>query len=398
MTKGFRLFSLLVISAMYACLPMTAQAQTPLTTVDSTATAPAEISPPPTPIPEPKANFYLTVSPPIIDLRVDAGASASGSFRVKNNSDANEHLILEFGKFVAGPDASRPVFSDLDATDIFPEWFNLSQKEFDAAPHQWNVINYTFKPPLTANPAYYIAVTARRASDVKLHQVGEAARGSEAILFLIQVNSSRVYHAIDLQQLGGKSIGFTTDHYIYEFLPVNFSVRIANNGNVHETAFGNIYIDWLTGHKLDIGVLDVNKEGSIILPQTNRNFSSTWNEGFPRWEPVLDSSGNQLMDKIGKPVRHLTWDFSKILWFRIGKYRAHLVLAYNDGVRDIPLEAETEFWVIPWRILLALLVLLLIIGFGLKNVIQSIIKKFKEAAQYARYQRRRTPPIPTKKL
>ena len=59
-------------------------------------------------------------------------------------------------------------------------------------------------------------------------------------------------------------------------------------------------------------------------------------------------------------------------------------MIYNDGYRDIPLEAQTEFWVIPWRILLAILVILLLILFGLKNTIQSTYNRFRDNRKYPR--------------
>ena len=34
------------------------------------------------------------------------------------------------------------------------------------------------------------------------------------------------------------------------------------------------------------------------------------------------------------------------------KYQAKLLLVYDDGKRDIPLEGTVEFWVVPWRLVL----------------------------------------------
>jgi hypothetical protein len=61
-----------------------------------------------------------------------------------------------------------------------------------------------------------------------------------------------------------------------------------------------------------------------------------------------------------------------------------------------PLEAQTSFWVIPWRILLALLIIVLLILFGFKGMIQNIWQKIKSAHQSLKYRSVKKPaPAPT---
>ena len=49
--------------------------------------------------------------------------------------------------------------------------------------------------------------------------------------------------------------------------------------------------------------------------------------------------------------------------FRIGKYNAKLVMAYDDAQRDVPIEGKVGFWVMPWRIIAVFVLLLAILSF-----------------------------------
>jgi hypothetical protein len=42
----------------------------------------------------------------------------------------------------------------------------------------------------------------------------------------------------------------------------------------------------------------------------------------------------------------------------LGHYTAQLLLIYNDGTRDVPISGSLSFWVIPWRLIGAVLALI----------------------------------------
>ena len=284
-------------------------------------------------------------------------------------------------KFTADSTGTKPQLKELEPTDEFPAWVHFSEDRFILDPETWKSVFITYSPPDTASPAQYFAVVFNREKEV-IVQNGQVAKGAAAILVLSEVTSSRVHHQLDLALLGGNQIGFTTDKKIYEFLPVEFQTTITNAGNVHELTKGNIFVQWETGRQKDIAILDVNPEKSYTLPQTTRTFLSKWTDGFPIWTPKLDDAGTPILDKNGKPTYKLQWDFNKLLSFRIGKYSATLVLIYNDGTKDIPIEAETSFWVIPWRILVVLLIIVVLIVFGLKNLIQTTHRRIRRLRQH----------------
>src|SRR5581483_8941721 len=97
---------------------------------------------------------------------------------------------------------------------------------------------------------------------------------------------------------------------------------------------------------------------------SNRLFTVSWNEGFPVYKPVLDASGQPVKDKDGQPKQKLSWNFSQVSKLRFGHYTAKLALIYNDGSRDVPITGTLSFWVVPWRLLLGLLVVIVFMTIG----------------------------------
>ena len=84
-----------------------------------------------------------------------------------------------------------------------------------------------------------------------------------------------------------------------------------------------------------------------------------------------------------EPERKLVWDWSQVNNLRFGKYTAKLVAVYNDGQRDVPIQTELTFWIIPWRILIAALVVTALLLLGLWTLIRRVIKPFKHKKRYA---------------
>jgi hypothetical protein len=150
---------------------------------------------------------------------------------------------------------------------------------------------------------------------------------------------------------------------------------VQNQGNVHLRPTGNIFIS--AGNN-DLVSLDVNPGQSNIIPGTNKTFETSWNDGFLVKEQVMEN-GQVKLDKNGKPVEKLTINWDKLTSFRIGRYTANLLLVYDNGQRDIPLEAKIDFWIIPYRIigfsLGSLVVIILILRFLLKFYINREVKK-----------------------
>ena len=142
-----------------------------------------------------------------------------------------------------------------------------------------------------------------------------------------------------------------------------------NTGNVHIAPRGNIFIN--QGNNKDIAILEINQEKGSIIPNSSRVFDTTWSDGFPLYEQkVVD--GKVVLDKNGQAEKKLTWDWNNASKLRFGKYTGKMLLIYDDGQRDIPIEGEVSFWVVPWRLILVILVIVLFAFVGMRSIFQSI--------------------------
>ena len=111
------------------------------------------------------------------------------------------------------------------------------------------------------------------------------------------------------------------------------------------------------------------------MPRSTRDFESSWNDGFIVRQVKADEKGNIIKDEHGAEVYETKWNFSKADKFRIGQYTAHLLFVYDNGERDVPLEATVTFWVLPWKIIGVAALILLFFLVGLKNTVTSFFKK-----------------------
>ena len=310
----------------------------------------------------------LVVSPLPINLVAEPGSTVSAQLKIKNGGTITETLTMGLMKFQAFGEEGKPRLFDRAPGDDYFDWVKFSPQTFDLAPNEWKTVTMDITIPKTAAFGYYYAVTfSRKNEDTTTGPRSTKVIGATATMVLLEV---RVPNAIrDIQVLE-----FSTPHKFYEFLPTVFNIKLRNKGNVHVTPRGDIFIDSMT--EKNVAALPINDEKGNVLPGTNRIFGSQWLDGFPFYEQVIDGQ-KIVMDKNGKPVTKLKWDFSQIQRLRIGKYTAHMLLVYDDGKRDIPVESEISFWVMPWRILGITGVVLILTLNGLFSVIINLVKRIR---------------------
>lgn len=327
--------AVLTAAAILLVLPQTASAATPAAGSDG--------------------SFNLIVSPLPIGLQAKPGESISRELQIKNAGLTTEHVKVTLMKFGAADDNGTPKLQDPGPGDDFISWVSFSRDHFDAEPNVWTSITMTIKVPPTAAFSYDYAVVFSRDGAANPAQPRQANLiGSVASLVLL-----------DIQRPGAKSqaqlVSFNMSKKVYEFLPADFTVRMKNTGNVHVAPRGNVFI---TRGGKSVGLLEVNQSKGFILPNTYRSFVTSWQDGSPVYK-LKTANGKVVLNKNDVQERSLTWDNFNPSKLRIGRYTAHLVMVYNDGTSDIPLEGTITFWVIPWRILGVVLLVLLLVLAGL---------------------------------
>lgn len=309
------------------------------------------------------AGLSLVTSPLPINLITEQGSTVSAKLKVKNGGTKTERLKVELMKFSAFGEEGKPKLLDREKGDDFFDWVSFSENSFDVAPNEWKTITATFKIPETAAFGYYYAITFSRAEEEKPSGARQTAIvGATATLVLVEVRVPNAKREVEVLE-------FSTNHKMYEFLPVTFSVKLKNKGNVHIAPRGNIFIN--KGKARDVAILEVNLDKGNVLPSSNRTFETKWIDGFPLYvEKIKDDK--TVLDAKGNVVKTLKWDFSKANKLRWGRHTANMLLVYDDGKKDITIEGKTSFWIIPWRLIGGGIVVVIFMLLGLQSSVKKL--------------------------
>jgi hypothetical protein len=298
----------------------------------------------------PTDGINLQISPLPIELNTKPGTSTGSDLRVRNVGTKSEKLQVRL-LAVSEDNNGQVHLTNPKPSDEWTRWVSFDRPVFDAPSNQWQTIKMKIDVPKSAAFGYYFAVEYLRATDVAPQPGKAVAHGAVATFILLNADAKGAKREAQI-------VSFTADRKSYEFLPANFTVKVRSTGNVHVAPYGNIFI--AKGNK-QAGSIDVNGNKGNILPSGSRFFTSSWSDGFPVYQTKTGPDGQPLINKKGQVEKTLKWDFSHANKLRFGHYTAQLVMVYDNGQRDVPMEATVSFWVIPWRLIggfIALLALL----------------------------------------
>ncbi len=299
-------------------------------------------------------DFSLQVSPSPIVQTVEPGQKTTISVKIRNTGTQNEDLKMGLRSFTVDSESGEVQLKD-DAPKEVKDWVSFEQPQFSVASGSSFEQSVTFTVPADAGFSYSFALTVSRSNPVKGSAGKTAIEGSVAIFTLLTVDRPGAVKKIEVVKLSSKK-------KVYEFLPSEFSLQLKNSGNVIIAPAGNVFIQRSASSTSPLAVLPVNATGAYILPGVSRTVSTKWSDGFPVYK--TDDNGKS----------NLTWDWGTLQKLRIGKYTARVVVIYNDGTRDVPIEASVSFWVMPWRLLFGMLLLLVLIGVGIFTSIRNTAK------------------------
>lgn len=258
----------------------------------------------------------LVVSPPRIDITGDPGEVFQKTIKVTNN-DSSQELILQADviDFIVNNDEGTPIKVTESASGRFlaSPWFTLSPEEVVIPPKETVQFSVVITIPKDALPGghysgvYFTSVPAKgqkRTISYSASQVGS--------LFGITVSGDIKYDALIKD--------FSTSNFVNEFGPIDFKVTIENQSDTHISPVSQIEVKDMFGRSLETLKLDsIN-----IFPFAERTQNSKWNT---------------------------VWGF--------GRYQATLTSLY--GPNNTPITRDLFFWIMPYRIIIAILILILVL-------------------------------------
>lgn len=301
-----------------------------------------------------KGGFALQVTPSPLISTIDPGKQSNLELKIKNNNTSSEDLKMELRSFSVDRNTGEVKVSN-DLPKEVSDFVTFSQPTFTLAAGQWFTQKINVNTPKDAGFSYSFAIMISRKNPLPKVPGSSRIEGSVAVFTLLNTNRPDATKKLNLAS-------FSSKKRIYEYLPADFELSVENTGNTNIQPKGNVFINRSGDDQNQLANLQINQGGGYIIPSSVRKLNLSWNDSFP------------YKDSNGKTV----WDWTKLNKLRIGKYTAKAVLIYDDGQRDIPIYAQVNFWVIPWKIFLGIFLILVVLGFGIYTIFGSPIKKIKK--------------------
>lgn len=303
------------------------------------------------------AQFALQVTPSPLFATVKPGEKRSIEFQVRNNGSQTENLKAELRSFQVAADGS--VILDTTAPKEVSGWVTFTQPTFTVRTGEWFTEHLEVAVPESAGFSYSFVVAIGRVQNEQPKAGTQSVVGSVGLFVLLNIDRPGAVRSFTATE-------FRSDKRVYEYLPGSFSVTFHNDGNTIVQPVGNVFIQRSSTSK-PISTLPLNEAGSYLLPGVDRSLSLEWRDGFPVYEQT--KSADNVPAK-----NHLFWRWQDADHFRFGRYTAKMVAVYNDGQKDVPIIAEVSFWVVPWRLLVVLFVVGLILIVGIVVIIRRVLR------------------------
>ena len=256
----------------------------------------------------------LIVSPPRLDISAKAGDILQQVVKITNQSNAPVSLSAKVSDFLVADDNGTPIQITTAASGRYlaSPWFSLDKPELTLAAGQTTQVIAVIEIPKDALPGgHYAGVFFIPLTKSKLDTTGAIVTPQIGSLFDITIAGDIKYDALIKD--------FSVKDYLSEFGPINFSATVINQSDTHIHPTSKITIHDMIGRQL----AQIPLDGVNIFPFAGRTLTGKWNQ----------------------------------IW-GVGRYTATLSLAYGPGLVT---SRDLTFWIMPYRLLAAILVVLLVI-------------------------------------
>ncbi|MCK4592563.1 hypothetical protein KAT63_03965 [Candidatus Parcubacteria bacterium] len=257
----------------------------------------------------------IMISPLTFDLTANPGDVLKNKLRIINMSDNVTPVTINIENFKAVGEIGQVIIAPVEEEMIYSlkNWMKAEANEFILGPNEQKVVDFMIEVPLNAEPGgKYGSILASIGGENATGGMGTSVVQQVGSLVLLVV-SGEVKENLEIKS-------FSTPSFL-EYGPVPFEIKFENKGSIHVKPRGFISISsW--GNKKEI---DLELPLNNVMPGAVRKIETNWDT---------------------------KWLF--------GKYTATIVGGY--GTSNIPINPMTiEFWVLPWKLMLAVFIVLAII-------------------------------------
>lgn len=275
-------------------------------------------------------SLTLSVSPTLFDMTASRGQEWQSSIKVVNVNNFDLTVYADVVNFVPRGETGEVSFvpvseNDPDGTTL-AEWFTISHEPFLIPREQTVEIPFTIKVPSEASPGgHYAAILigTKALNDGK----------KETKVQTSQMVTSLVFTKIagDIKELGAIREFRTTENFLSK-PEATFELRFENKGNVYLQPQGEIKITNMWGEERGVIPINQNSQYGKVAHKT------------------ADSDGIRKFTFAWKGEWSIT---------DVGRYTAIATLGYGTENRQFT-TSKTNFWVIPIKPLLTILIVIII--------------------------------------
>lgn len=291
----------------------------------------------------------VTVGPVKLEYSVDPGDIISDQIFLFNETKETKTFYPVFEKYIEVDGKKKFLTGESEIA----EWFEIPLSK-TLGSNQQTKIPFTLRIPENAEPGGHFAVIWWGAAP-------PPKEGGEQVSIVTRAGILVYLRVSGEFDESGQLVSFSTkdQKLIFSSRPISFDVVFESTGTVHLKPYGEVQIKNIFGRTK--AILEVNKDKAHVFPKNKRTFNAIWSSS-----KAGESKGGLFGGLINE-------------WrnFAFGLYKANLSLEYGQDVKEV--RDDFIFFVIPWRILTLVIVILSLLGFGfikgLKKYNQWIINK-----------------------
>ncbi len=281
----------------------------------------------------------LSVSPTIFEMTANPEQRWDSSLRIINVNPFDLTVYAEVMNFKPLGEKGASQFIPIDPSSsegTFAEWIKVQSGPIVVPAEQTLQIPIAIELPSDVPPGGHYAailVGTKPPDDTEGKSQVSTAQVVSSLLFL-RVSG-------DITE-SGRIRAFRGADSILSKPETTFELRFENLGNVHLQPQGEIRIKNMWGQER--GIIPVNQQTLFgnVLRESTRNFSFAWTS---------------------------EWSIADI-----GRYTAEATLAYGEDGRQFT-SAEANFWVIPWKILLSIVLGIIAVVMFVSWLIRLYVKR-----------------------
>lgn len=275
----------------------------------------------------------LTISPPLIEIDANPGEVVRQTIKIVSDTDTEGVYYPSVADFTARGEEGEPDFLEPGETKgyVLAQWIEIDRSPVVLKKGGRAEIPFAIKVPENAEPGghYGVVFFSTQPPVLEEERTAIGVVGKLGSLILVRI-------AGDIRE-EGRLLEFGVAKGFYNRLPIEFTTRFENTGNVHLKPQGEIQISNMLGKTT--AKVSMNEKGGNVLPESIRRFKSVWEKK----EGVLEK-GEGFFTELKKEKDN----------FGFGRYKAELILAGFEG-------GMSSFWVFPWRLLSVSLIFIAIL-------------------------------------